>query len=70
MKDKNKIKVLRRTGAIDELVDLRLKKPFTFDICDYDRDGGWLLDFIIVSVNEVLDSAISVSIGIAAPSTT
>lgn len=52
MKDKNKIKVLRRTGVIDELVDYRLKKPFTFDICDYDRDGGWLLDFIIVSVNE------------------
>ena len=53
MKDKNKIKVLRRTGAIDELVDLRLKKPFTFDICYHCKgDKGWLLNFIIESVNE------------------
>ena len=47
----NNLRVLRRLHAVDELVDLRLKKPFTFDICD-NRDKGWLLNFIVESVNE------------------
>ena len=47
----NNLRVLRRLHAVDELVELRLKKPFTFDICD-SRDKGWLLNFIIESVNE------------------
>jgi hypothetical protein len=48
----NNLRVLRRLHSVDELVDLRLKKPFTFDICDFRKDKGWLLDFIIQSVNE------------------
>lgn len=45
-----RIRALRLLNAVDELVDLKLKKPFSFDICHYDKE--WVLDHIIESTNE------------------
>ena len=45
-----RIRALRLLKAVDELIEYRLKAPFTFDICHYDKE--WVLDHIISWANE------------------
>jgi len=47
-----KLKALRRLEAVDELVELRLRNPFTFDICHFSRE--MLLDHVIEWVTEAM----------------
>jgi hypothetical protein len=48
-----RIRALRRLEAVDELVVLRLRNPFTFDICLY-GDRELFLDHVISWVNEAM----------------
>jgi hypothetical protein len=46
-----RLRALRRLDAVDELIEYRLRMPFTFDICNrYDKEE--LLDHIISWANE------------------
>ena len=47
-----RLKALRRIDALNDLVDLRLKQPFTFDICRYGDNGDWFLYHMISWANE------------------
>ena len=46
-----RIRALRRLGAVDKLIEYRLKAPFTFDICNrFNKEQ--LLNHIIEWANE------------------
>jgi len=46
-----RIKTLRVLSSVDEFVEIRLKRPFTFDICLY-GNRELFLDHVISWVNE------------------
>jgi hypothetical protein len=45
-----RLMVLRRLDFVDSLVEISLRRPFTFDICYHGKES--LLDHIITRVNE------------------